>query len=216
MAIGEDVVSKRTDKQLQKLKNNILELIKEINYAEEKDNFPALETKCDWCGFWQHCPKKKHLFRLEKLPKNEYLKESGVKLANKYIALARKKSEINKQAKTEAAVIEEEMEKVEEAILRYAEKHQLETLQRENSLVAINKTKDYSFPTKTGSPERYGELESLLKKTKYWDDVSTINSTKLEQLLENDALEDKLKKEIIKLAPLEEKVSLSVRKSDKK
>ena len=34
--------------------------------------------------------KKKHLNKVEKLPVNKYLKDSGVKLANKYIELANK------------------------------------------------------------------------------------------------------------------------------
>ena len=111
VAYGEDVISERTDKELSGLKQDILRIIAEINQAEKDDSFPAKETKCEWCGFWDYCPKKKHLSRVEKLPQNQYLKDSGVKLANKYIELAEKKSLINKRAKTEAQVVQKEMEK---------------------------------------------------------------------------------------------------------
>jgi len=212
VAFGEDIISERSDEELKDLKQDILELIKEINQAEKDDNFPARETMCDWCGFWEYCPKKKHLFQIKKLPKNEYLKDSGVKLANKYIELSERKSIINKKAKTEVESLQNEMEKVEEAILKYAEKHKIETVQGSEMQVIINKNKDYVFPTKSSDLERYEELENLLKETKYWDSVSSINSYKIEQLLAENKIDEKLKKKIIALAPVEEVVKISIRK----
>lgn len=212
VAYGEDVISERSDKQLKKLKQNILELIADINRAEKEDDFPAIEKMCNWCGFWEYCPKKKHLFKVKELPKNEYLKDSGVKLAKKYIELSDRRSAINRQAKTEATLIEEEIAKVEEAILKYGEQHGVETLNSGERVVAINKTVNYAIPTKSGDNERYNQLEALLKNTPYWSEISSINSTKLSQLLEDSALDEKIKNKIIKLAPLEEEVRVTVRK----
>jgi len=212
VAYGEDVISERSDKQLKELKQNMLELIAEINRAEKENEFPACESRCEWCGFWEQCPKKKHFFKVKELPKNEYLKDSGVKLAKKYIELADQKSAINRQARTEAALIEAEIAKVEEAILKYGEQHGVETLDSGERVVAINKTVDYAIPTKSGDSEKYNQLEALLKGTPYWSEVSSINSTKLSQLLEDRALDEKIKNKIIKLAPLEEEVRVTVRK----
>jgi flagellar motor protein MotB len=212
VAFGEDVVSERTNNQLAELKKERLDLIEQINKAEAEDDFPAKETKCEWCGFWKYCPKKKHLFKVEKLPKNKYLKDSGVKLAKKYVELTQKRAEINKRARTENEDIKQEMEKVEEAILEYSKKHKIDVLEGGDSLVVINKKKDYSFPTKTADLEKYEELENLLKISKYWKNASSVNSTKVAQLLESDKIDQKLKKKIIKLIPLEESISISVRK----
>ena len=212
VAFGEDVVSERTNNQLAELKKERLDLIEQINKAEAEDDFPAKETKCEWCGFWKYCPKKKHLFKVEKLPKNKYLKDSGVKLAKKYVELTQKRAEINKRARTENEDIKQEMEKVEEAILEYSKKHKIDVLEGGDSLVVINKKKDYSFPTKTADLEKYEELENLLKISKYWKNTSSVNSTKVAQLLESDEIDQKLKKKIIKLIPLEESISISVRK----
>jgi RecB family exonuclease len=209
---GEDVISERTSQQLNDLKKNMLELIAEINQAEIEDNFPARETKCEWCGFWEHCPKKKHLFKVSKLPKNKYLNDSGVKLSNEYIELAEKKSKINKASRTQTLLIQEEMEKVEEAILKYAQKHNVEALQGSDSQVVINKTSGYEFPTKSSNVKNYATLETILKDSKYWNAVSVINATKLEQLLADNAIDAKLKKKIIALAPMKERVSFSIRK----
>jgi len=212
VAFGEDVVSERTSKQLKELKKQTIVLMDEMNLAEEKDYFPARETKCEWCGFWEHCPKKKHLFKVEKLTKNKYLKDSGVKLAKKYVGLSQQKSEINKWAQTKGNVVKEEMAKVEEAILAYAKKHKVEVLEGEESLVAINKKKEYSYPTKTGDLEKFEQLESLLKMGKHWKDVSSVNSAKVSRLLESDEIDEKLKAKIIALVPLEEHVNISIRK----
>ncbi|MDP1834152.1 MAG: PD-(D/E)XK nuclease family protein [Candidatus Moranbacteria bacterium] len=209
---GEDVISERTDQQLEELKADMLKLIGEINRAEKEDNFPARETKCEWCGFWEHCPKKKHLFKVAKLPKNKYLNDSGVKLSNKYIELVGKKSEINKEARTQAELIDEEMEKIEEAILKYAEKHDFEALQGSEARVIINKKIGYDFPTKSSDEKNYAVLEDILKDSKYWKDISTINSSKLEQLLMDDAIEVKIRKKIVALAPLKESVRFSIKK----
>lgn len=212
VAFDEEVVSARTGEQLKELKKDILSQITQINKAEEDDNFPAHETKCEWCGFWAHCPRKKHLFKTKKLSRNEYLKDNGVKLAQKYIDLAERKSRINKQTRTDVELINEDMEKIEEAILKYAEKHKVEVLNYGELLVAINKKKDYSFPTKSSSLEKYEALESLLKKSKYWNEVSSVNAVKIAQLLEDSQVDLELKKQIIMLAPLEETTRFSIRK----
>ncbi|OGH84432.1 MAG: hypothetical protein A2261_00830 [Candidatus Magasanikbacteria bacterium RIFOXYA2_FULL_44_8] len=212
VAYGEDVVSERTDQKLQELKKDILTTIAEIDLAEKEDSFPAVENKCEWCGFWDYCPKKKHLSKMEKLPKNKYLKESGVKLANQYVALAKRRSEINKRAKTEVVVVQDEIEKVEEAILNYAEKQGIEALQGSEMQVIINKERGYVFPTKSSDWENYEKLEKLLKGTKYWEAASVINSGKLEQLLEEEVFDDKMKKKIIALVPREENIGISIRK----
>jgi len=213
VAYGEDVISQRTDEELEELKQDILKIIAKINKAEVEDNFPAIETKCEWCGFWEHCPKKKHLYKVKELPKNKYLKDSGVKLANEYAELAEKRAAINKRAKNEVAEIQGEMDKMEEAILKYATDYEIEALQGSDVQVIINKEYGFAFPTKSVDSKKYEELELLLRGTKYWELASTLNRTKLEELLEVDAFDKKLKKKILELMPEEEKTSISIRKN---
>jgi len=212
VAFGEDVVSKRTDNELKELKNDILELIDKINLAEKEDNFPAQETMCDWCGFWKHCPKKKHLYKTEQLPKNEYLKEDGIKLAKKYIELAEKKTDVNKENRTRLEIVIQEMKKIEEAILIYAKKNNMETLDGGDRLVLVNKKQDYDIPRKSYDLERYEELENLLQKTKYWSDISTISDKKLKELLDEKEIDSDLKKKILEIVPIKDSINLFIRK----
>ncbi len=212
VAFGEDVFSERTDKQLAELKEEILQLIAEINLAERKNDFPAKETKCDWCGFWEHCPKKKHLFKVVSLPANKYLKDSGVQLAKKYIAFVLKRSEINRKAREKAWIVEQELERIEDVIFQYAKANKLETLDGGSHLVCIKKNKDFAFPRKSIEPEAYQKLEKLLQDTKHWKELSELSFGKIKKLLDDDLLEKQLTKKILKISPPVEEKSISIKK----
>ena len=212
VAFGEDVISERTDKQLAELKTEILELIHEINLAEKKNDFPAKETKCDWCGFWEHCPKKKHLFKVASLPVNKYLNDSGVKLAKKYIEFVSKRSEINKKAKEEAWVIEQEIERIEDVIFQYAKANELEVIDGGSHLVCVKKNQDFAFPRKSIEPEEYRKLDELLRNTKYWNELSEVSFGKIKKFLDEGILEKNLEQKIIAISPPTEKKSISIKK----
>ncbi len=212
VAFGEDVISERTDRQLAQLKTETLQLIEEINRAEKENDFPAKETKCDWCGFWEHCPKKKHLFRVAKLPANKYLKDSGVKLAKKYIQFVSRRAEINRKAREKAWIIDQEIERLEEVIFQYVHNNQLEVLDGGSHLVCIKKNHDFDFPRKSMEPEAYRQLEALLQKTQDWADLSEVSFGKVKKSLEEGALDQKLVKKILKIAPPVETESISIRK----
>ncbi|MHB8143944.1 MAG: RecB family exonuclease [Thermoleophilia bacterium] len=88
------------------IKAEIKELIDEIEAATE---FAPKETGlCNWCDYQELCPTRKHLCQVEQLPANEYLKEDGVVLVNRFAALKDQKKEL-----------EGEIEKVEEALWRF-------------------------------------------------------------------------------------------------
>jgi putative RecB family exonuclease len=212
VAFGEDIISERTDKQLAELKAETLELISEINLAEQKNNFPARETKCEWCGYHEYCPKKKHHFKLESLPVNEYLQDSGVKLAKKYIEFYQKRSAINKKAREEAQIVEQEIKQIEDAIFKYAEKNQLEVLSGGSHLVCLKKNNDFDFPRKSAEPEEYQKLDELLRNTEYWDGVSELSFGKIKKFLDEGILEKNLADKIIEISPPVEKNSISIRK----
>jgi len=213
VAFGEDVISERSDKQLDELKGEILETISGIEIAEKNNNFPARETKCEWCGHWERCPKKKHLYQIASLPVNEYLEESGVKLAKKYIEFYQKRSVINKKAREEAVVVEREINKIEEAIFKYAKKNQLEVLSGGSHLVCVKKNKDYAFPRRSSEPENYEKLDKLMRDTRYWNEASEVSYPKVKKLLDEGILEKKLEEKIIEISPPTEKTSLSIRKN---
>ncbi|MCK5548345.1 MAG: PD-(D/E)XK nuclease family protein, partial [Thermoplasmata archaeon] len=92
VAMDVDMESTRSEEDLQKMKDDVKALIDEIESAEQ---FPAKESAlCGWCLYPEMCPVKKHPSKVESLPVNEYLKDDGVKLVNKYMDAVVKRKEL--------------------------------------------------------------------------------------------------------------------------
>lgn len=178
VAFDKEMTSKRTKSQLNDLKKEVIALIDEIEAAETYK--PNESNLCDWCDFQEHCPKKKHLFKTASLPENEYLKEDGVKLVKAYEKLKEQKREYE----AKAAEIDEELEKVEEAVIKYAEKQKIDTLYGDTHKLSV-KTKDkVSFPPK--NTEEREELNQAIHSLGKWNEVSTLDTSQLSKIvLEN-------------------------------
>jgi len=121
--------------------------------------------------------------------KNEYMNDTGLQMVDRYIALTSKK----RQMKLDLYV---EIEKLEKAIIAFAEKKNVEVVFGSKNQIHIKKQERYSMPP-DGSIKREG-LEQELKKHGKWDDVkqldtNTLNKILLEHLWD-DALIDVLKK----------------------
>ncbi len=57
LAFNEEVMSERTDEQLEKLHEDIVQTIGRIKKAEEKGEFPPMVSKlCEWCLYQNICP----------------------------------------------------------------------------------------------------------------------------------------------------------------
>jgi putative RecB family exonuclease len=83
LAFNKEVVSERTPEQLEKLQQEVVELIKEIENAKE---FPTNVTAlCNYCGFRSICPSFKHKVELEiKEEVKQFKDDEGVKMVDKF------------------------------------------------------------------------------------------------------------------------------------
>ena len=92
-------------------------------------------------------PEKEALSEVEKLPKNEYLKDSGVKLANEYAELAERRTVINRKRREDGGGDHRRRNgKVRRGDLKYATKHRIEAIQGSETQVVISiKKKNYAF-----------------------------------------------------------------------
>ncbi len=95
LAFDKDAVSERTDEQLKKLQQEVVDRIKEIENATE---FPRKQTAlCNYCGFKSECPSFKHEAELEKIEDVKKFKEDeGVKLVDEFSEVKTKLSEFKK------------------------------------------------------------------------------------------------------------------------
>jgi len=114
VAFDKEIRSKRTKKELDELKKDTIDLIKKIEATREF--LPDASILCGWCSYKDICPLHKHEYMVGNLPVNKYLKDSGVKLVNEFVKLNDKKKSY--QIKIEE--IDEELEEIKEAVIKYA------------------------------------------------------------------------------------------------
>jgi putative RecB family exonuclease len=212
LAFDKDLVSTRTKEQLNNLAKDTIKLVENIESARD---FPANEsTLCDWCEYPDLCPKRKHLYKVAALPVNEYLKEPGVVLVNKLVALRDKRWEIKKSADEKIEVIKEEEVKIEEALVKYAKKHSVEAVKGNDYQAKIKFLSKIKFPGKN-EPERV-ELNGIIKNADKWEEVSVIDTGVLEDVVMQNLWTKDLIKKVMKYGRIEESESVSLAKLKEK
>ena len=172
LAFDKEVDSTRSDEELESLKKETIKLIDRIESEERFEANPSVV--CDWCEFRSVCCQWSHLYKIMDKPENEYLKDSGVKLVNRYAEL----KERQKQVKTE---LEDEIVKLEEALIEFAEKEHVDCVFGSKNKVRITTSMRYLFPSKN-SKERE-RLEQLLNKYGKWQDVVQLDMPALAKII---------------------------------
>jgi len=191
--------SKRTKAQLEKLRKDILKLAQKID--SDTTWRPVVGNHCQYCDYQPKCPKWKHMFKTEQLPVNEYLKEQGVVLVDKLV---------EKDAKVKELI--DDIEKIKEAILAYAEKHGYDAVFGSLKNANISKSENIKLPAK--DDEKREELIKLLKSFRKWEQLSDLDIHLLKKMIEEQALEPELMKKLKKFYTIE--TSKSVRLVKKK
>jgi putative RecB family exonuclease len=182
--------SRRPPGELKSLKGDIMELIRTIE--ADKDFRPKESALCDWCAYPEYCPAKKHVTLTAKLPLNEYLKEPGVNLVNKFTELHRQKAELD-----------EEMGQIKEALIHYARENGVEVVRGSDHRVLVRFYKGLSFPTKD-HPDREA-LEEAVKAAGLWGRVAVMSPVSLAKLIERGELEPDLAERLGRMGWQEER-----------
>lgn len=201
LAFDKEIDSTRTDKELDQLRQNTIQLIDAI---EEEENFSTNPSAlCNWCEFKSLCRQWSHLYKIEDKPENEYLNDPGVILVNRYAELQNKK----KQIKLDLYL---EIEKLEEAIKHFAEKEKVDVVFGSKNKVRIKETEQQKFPSKN-SKERF-ELERLLKINDIWSDVDQLDTSALNKLLSEKKIDSNVATKIKQFMALEKSKRLYMSK----
>lgn len=204
LAFDKEVVSTRTDQELEDLKKDVISLIEKI---ESDDKFEAnTSLLCDWCEFKPICRQWSHLYKVHEKPENEYMADSGVKLVNQYTELKTKKKKFNDE-------IDSQLERVEEALISFAKNEDVDVVFGSKNKVRIKETEQVKFPYKN-SKERL-ELEKLLKDKGLWDEVDQLDTTALNKLLSNNEIDKETIKDIKKFIKFETSKRLYLSKTNK-
>ncbi len=204
VVFDKEMVSARTEKQLEELTNSTVALIDKIEAT--KEFLPKETNLCEWCVYPDLCPKRKHLYKVEELPVNEYLKDDGVKLVNKYADLSSQKSE----HKNKIDGIDAELDKIKEAVIQYAEKEGIEVIRGSNNKLKISTKQKVSCHPK-GSTERES-LIKILHEINKWDEVSDIDVYAIEKIVNDSKWDSDLLEKIKKYLNIDVKKSVSLSK----
>jgi len=173
LAFNKDAVSERTDEQLEKLQNEVIGKIKEIENAKE---FPRNQTAlCDYCVYKEMCPSFKHEAELEKIEDVKKFKEDeGVKLVDEF-----------SEVKTKLTKFKKAEEEFKEKLIAYAKQFDIDVVYGSNKKCSV---KEFD---KIVMPEDREKFIQLIKDKGLWDDLSMICYPKINsRVIKNDIDKD--------------------------
>ncbi len=200
LVFDKELRSKRTPEQLAALKDEVIRLIHEIESTQE---FEASEGPlCEWCGYQDICPKRKHLFVVESLPPKEFKEDEGVALADRYAAL-----------REEEKRIKEEIEEAKRELWEYAQQMGVENVRGSDAVLSVKKVVKPGFPP-SGSKER-AALEEVCRELGRFEEVSVLYTPKLTKVVADRAWEES---ELARLEPFvswNESIEVRMRKARK-
>jgi putative RecB family exonuclease len=175
LKFDKEIDSTRTDKELERLKQDTIQLIKMIEQDERFVASPGF--LCEWCEYKSCCPQWAHLYKIKEKPANEYLKDSGVVLVNRYAEVKNAQKLANLQCDAELA-------KLEGALVSFAEKEKADVVFGSKNKIRITSSERFLFPAKN-SKERE-ELELVLRKYGKLEEVRQLDTTALGRVIQEN------------------------------
>ena len=186
----------KTEEELEETEEKTVELIETIKTDTEFK--PKENSLCEYCDFPEYCPFQKHIVKTETLPAEEFLKDDGVSLANRYVEL-----------KAQVKLFSDELEVLREKIISYAHKEGLTQLRGSDCILKISEKDALKFPSKS-EPER-AELEELIKKAGKWEEVSNLSTDKLEKILSESAWDKDILMKVINFSRRDKEIKIYIR-----
>lgn len=183
--------------QLEDLRQATIELIDKIE--ADRSFIPKESGLCDWCQFPDLCPRKKHLFKVAVLPGEEFQTEDGVQLVDRYAHLRDQEREIR--------ALLEEMRK---RLIAYARQERVDVISGTEQLASVSLKKKFKFPE--SGDQRRKALEEILHQVGKWDEVSSLNHTRLDRILHDNEWNAELEEKIKPFTTEEEEVRVNLRK----
>jgi hypothetical protein len=176
LQFGAEFVSERTQAQLEEVAVGCLSLIKEIEECE--DFAPKPSALCDWCGYWEHCPEKKHLARIEAMAPAEAVKEDGFALVNEYSRLKE-----DERKASEAA------EAVRLKLIEYSRRENVSMIQGSSRAASVRVQTIPGFPARSADPSKYGQVEGIVRQAGLWEDFVVLDLKGLLEAVREGKLE---------------------------
>jgi len=189
LAFNKEAISERDDIKLKKLQEETVNLIREIESCKD---FPTNVTKlCDYCIYKSMCPSFKHQVELEFKTPKLFKDDKGVQFVDNYSKLQKEKKKI-----------EDELEKLKELMIEFANQKGLDIIYGSNKKASI---KAYD---KVVYPEDKDKFIQLLKDKGLYEEFSMVCYAKLNSAI----LKENINKEIIKYTSKDKDYRISISK----
>lgn len=193
-----ELISYRSEDAISQLIGNTLYLINEIESARE---FPTRKTRlCDWCEYPEYCPERKHAYSVSELPVNKYLEEPGVKLVNQYAEL-----------RDQSRKIEEEMKKIKEAMVAYAQQENLAIIEGSDCYARVRIEERLKFPAKNETERK--SLNELLIRNNKWLEVSELDTFALNRIIKRKTWDNSIIGQVMQYGWLEQSSNVNIYKA---
>jgi putative RecB family exonuclease len=175
LAFNKDAVSERTDEQLEKLQQDVVDKIKEIENATE---FPRKQTAlCNYCGFKSECPSFKHEAELEKIEDVQKFKEDeGLQLVDEF-----------SEVKTKLAEFKKTEEEFREKLITYARQFNVDIVYGSNKKCSVREF------DKIVLPEDKEKFIELIKEKGLLDEFSMLCYGRLNSKVLKGDIKDEIK-----------------------
>lgn len=201
LKFDKEIDSTRTDAELENLKTETIKLIQRIEQDETFQTNPS--ALCSWCEYKPCCRHWRHLYTVSEKPADHYAKDSGVQLVNRYAEVKNKQKQANQE-------FDEELEHLEEALLTFAQKEQVDCVFGSENKVRITETEKVSFPSKN-SKERES-LEDILRKHGKLAEVQQLDTTALGRIIAEEEWEPEILQAVQRFVGVERKKRLYLSK----
>jgi putative RecB family exonuclease len=190
LAFNKDIVSERTDKQLDRLQQDVMAKIREIEQATKDDNFPRITSGlCNYCVYQKICPSFSHLAQLEEKPLKEYKEDDGLKLVDEYAYVTKSLSELDKKK-----------EELKQALTEFANQKGIDNVFGTASRVSIKEEE------KVVMPEDRESFIQMLKDKGLYEKFSQLSYSTINSAYKNK----KLPKELVEKLRTEKTVRLTL------
>ncbi len=179
LAFDKEVDSWRTDEDLEKVRQKLLDEIRTIEKAV--DFPPRVSRLCGWCLYRSLCPMFRHEAGTAGLPENEYLNEPGVRLVDEY---ARVKAEADSRLRE----AQEKLKKLEQALVAFCQaeldKEKVAVVIGSENRVTIRRVEQCRWPARNSDVR--ARLNAALKDLALWDRVTDLDPHALNRILRDE------------------------------
>ena len=175
LAFNKDAVSERTDEQLEKLQQDVMDKIKEIENAKE---FPRKQSQlCNYCVYKSICPSFKHEAELEKKEIKEFKEDDGVVLVDEY-----------SEVKTKLSELKDKEDELKGKLIDYAKQFDVDAVFGSNMIAKVKEFERIVMPSDDADKAKF---VSLLKEEGLWEAYSMICYGRLNSCIIKGELTDK-------------------------